>query len=114
MSKNENIIESFYAFMVYFMARIEKFPRNQRFLLGDRMQNILLDVLGDFISAYYSPKSEKKAILKGINIELEKLRYLTRLVYEKRYVNTTSYEHINQQLYHIGSQLGAWIKSLDR
>jgi transposase len=38
-------LERAYQFMLWLMPTIEKFPRSQKFLLGDRMQSASLDIL---------------------------------------------------------------------
>ena len=35
-----------YRFMLWLVPTVEKFPRSQKFLLGDRIQSTALDVLG--------------------------------------------------------------------
>jgi|GEM_PF-6251532 len=38
-------LEKAYQFMVWLMPTVEKFPRSQKFLLGDQMQSAALDIL---------------------------------------------------------------------
>lgn len=46
-------IEAHFQFLLWFIPAVEKFPRDQKFLLGDRMQNIAADVLEALIEATY-------------------------------------------------------------
>ncbi|MBI5637004.1 MAG: four helix bundle protein [Nitrospinae bacterium] len=77
MGEKEDALTKTYDLMLWLFPHIGKFPRDYRFILGDRMQNCLLDVCGQLIEARFS--KEKREILKTANIELEKLRYMVRL-----------------------------------
>src|ERR1700730_3748486 len=47
-------LEKAYQFMLWLMPTVEKFPRSQKFLLGDRMQGAALDILEGLVEATYS------------------------------------------------------------
>ena len=38
-------LEAMYRFILWLVPTVEKFPRSQKFLLGDRIQSTALDVL---------------------------------------------------------------------
>ena len=38
-------LESHYRFLLWLVPTVERFPRSQKFLLGDRIQGATLDVL---------------------------------------------------------------------
>jgi hypothetical protein len=44
-------LEKEYQFMLWLMPTVEKFPRSQKFLLGDRMQSAALDSLESLVEA---------------------------------------------------------------
>lgn len=47
-------LEKCYQFLLWLIPAVEKFPKSQKFLLGDRIQNLVLDVLENLIEATYS------------------------------------------------------------
>jgi hypothetical protein len=47
-------IEAHYQFLAWLLPTIEKFPRSQKFTLGDRIEIIALDVLEALIEATYT------------------------------------------------------------
>ena len=47
-------LEAMYRFMPWLIPAVEKFPRSQKFLLGDRIQATALDVLERLIEATYT------------------------------------------------------------
>lgn len=44
-------IEAMYQFMLWLVPTVEKFPRSQKFLIGDRIQSAALSVLESLIDA---------------------------------------------------------------
>ena len=102
------VITLLYDFIKWAIPHIAKFPRNQRYSLGDKIENKLLGLLDFLIEAQYS--KEKTAILKEANIEIEQLRYLFRLSNDLRLVNLKTYELSSKYLNEIGSQIGGWLK----
>ena len=75
-------LEAMYQFLLWLIPAVEKFPRSQKFLLGDRIQNAALDVLERLIEATYT--RQRDALLAQANTGIEKLRFLARLA---RHVN---------------------------
>lgn len=67
-------------FIKWFLPKIEKFPRNYKFLFGDRLVEIQLDLLENLIEAYF--QKEKLAHLRAANLGLEKLRHLLKICTE--------------------------------
>ena len=88
---------------------VEKFPRSQKFLLGDRIQSTALDVLERLIEATYT-KGLRPALLAA-NLGLEKLRFLFRLATELKYLDLRRYEHAARSVDEIGRLVGGWLKS---
>ena len=54
-------LEAMYQFLLWLIPAVEKFPRAQKFLLGDRIQNAALDVLERLIEATYTRQREPTA-----------------------------------------------------
>jgi len=51
-------LEALYRFLLWLVPTVEKFPRSQKFLLGDRIQVTALDVLERLIEATYDRRRE--------------------------------------------------------
>lgn len=103
------VVTKTYDLILWLLPKLAKFPRDQRFLLGDRIENTLLDCLELLIEATYS--KEKAGILKNVNLKLEKLRFLVRISKDMHYVNIQSYEFIAKGVDEIGRMVGGWLKS---
>jgi len=102
-------LEAHQRFLTWLIPTLEKFPRAQRFLLGDRIETSALDVLERLIEATYT--RERRSCLLAANLGLEKLRHLLRLAYELRYLDQRRYEHAARALDETGRLVGGWLKT---
>lgn len=109
---NDAIILKTYGFLIYIVPLLAKLPRDQKYLVGDRIQTKILDVLDTFVEAYYSPKVQKLPLLKSANIELEQLRYLIRMMHDLKLINHEKYGDISEKIDEIGKMCGGWLKSI--
>lgn len=96
-------------FILWLIPAVEKFPRSQKFLLGDRIQSTALDVLERLIEATYTRSRE--GLLAQANIGLEKLRFLFRIAGELRCLDLRRYEHAARSLDDVGKLVGGWVKA---
>ncbi|MBI3915625.1 MAG: diversity-generating retroelement protein Avd [Betaproteobacteria bacterium] len=101
-------LEAMHRFVLWLIPTVEKFPRSQKFLLGDRIQTTALDVLERLIEATYTRGRER--LLVEANVGIEKLRILFRIAHELRLVDARRYEHSARNLDEIGRLVGGWIK----
>ena len=90
------------------LPRVEKFPRNHRFTLGDRIVRAGLDVLELLVQAAY--RRDKGALLGTANVRLETLRHLVRLARELGPLPNKGYERVTALLSDLGKQIGGWRK----
>lgn len=102
-------LEKAYQFTLWLVPTVEKFPKSQRFLLGDRIQNTAIDVLEGLIEATYS--REVVGILTQVNLRLEKLRFFFRAAKDLQFVDLRRYEFAARAIDDIGRLVGGWIKA---
>src|SRR5208283_4120410 len=79
MAESDNILTKLQDLLVYLIPQLNKFPRDQKFVLGDRIETKLLDVQEDCLRAYYS--RDKRGHLLEANLQLEVTRHLVRLAF---------------------------------
>lgn len=101
-----------YQFLLYMLPLLAKLPRDQKFLIADRFETKVLDLLDLYLKAYYSSKDKKPSMLRDANISLEQLRYLTRLLHDMRFINHEKYGVVSGHIDEIGKMTGGWLKSL--
>lgn len=97
--------------LLYAIPIIGKFPRDQKFVLGDRIELKLLDVQEDLIAAYYG-REHRRERLRRANVRVETVRTLVRLAYNLRLFNAKRYEIFSRKLDEVGRMIGGWEKSL--
>jgi len=106
------IVEKHYEFCVWLIEKVGKFPKDQRFLLGDRIERHALDILEMLIEASLTPSRNGKVdVLSGANVRLEHLRYMMRLAKDGKYINIKSFHFACERMGEIGRMIGGWIKS---
>lgn len=102
-------MEAHYRFLLWLVPTVEKFPKTQKFLLGDRIQTTALDILENLIDATYSRRRQQH--LLAANLALEKLRFLFRLATDLRYLDLRKYEFAARSLDETGRLVGGWLKT---
>ena len=103
-------LERLLLYITWLVPVLEQFPRSQRFLLGDRMQGLALDLMEVLIEAQY--RKAPRAELQHANLLLEKQRLLWRVAYNLRHADVRRYEHAAREINEIGRRVGAWLKKL--
>lgn len=112
MQNTPQIITKVYDFLMYLIPQTSKFPRSQRYLLGERLEATSCDVLEILLEACYA--QNKLVLLQQANIKLEKIRYFNRLCKDLQLTNLHKYEIISNMVNEVGVQLGGWIKQQKR
>ena len=102
------VITRTYDFLLWLIPTTGRFPRNQRYLLGERLENLMLDILACLIEARYT--KEKAGLLRSCNLKLEQFRYLLRLSKDLKLVDMRRYEFAAGRVDEIGRQAGGWLK----
>jgi four helix bundle protein len=106
------VYQKHYDLMLYAFPIINRFPKNQRFVLGQQMQNCMLDIAQLIVQA--NAEHNKGRTLWQIDNELEKLRLLTRLAKDLNIMAVKQYGLMGERISEIGRLLGGWIKSQGR
>lgn len=88
---------------------LDKFPRNRRFTLGERLEGGLLSVLSDLVEASYSRRNA--SLLASANRQLAVVRHIWRLGFELNTVNRRQYQHGARLMVDLGRQIGGWHKA---
>jgi hypothetical protein len=98
-------------FLEWLLPTTAKFPRKIRHTFAERIENLGLDVAEELQEARFS--SDKRRLLRAINLKLDKMRLLLRLSHKLQYLPHNGYEHSARSINEVGRMLGAWIKQQD-
>jgi hypothetical protein len=93
------VVQKNYEFLKYLIPVLSKFPRDQKYLLADKIELLFLDVLDNLLTAYYAkPGLQKIETLAKTNLLLEKSRFLIRLSYDLKYISPKAYENCAKRI----------------
>lgn len=109
MSTEVKILPKLYDLMAWFSGKFSKYPRKYKYIIGERIFNLMLDILEKIIEAKYG--RSKTHFLKVVNLDLEKLRFLVRLSKDTDCISNKSYEFMSKEIDEIGKMTGGWIKN---
>ncbi len=93
------------------LDRTADIPKNARFTFGQRMDNLSLDALSATVRALRSPAgSARQTALRELDLLLEQLRVLWRLVAQRRWISQQQLLHVQGRLEEAGRMVGGWMK----
>lgn len=87
------------------------FPKKDRYSLGQRCENSLLDFLELIALAGGLSKQEKVPVLQKASIKLDLTKVLIRLCKDLKILDNKKYLELESSLQEIGKMLGGWIRS---
>ncbi|MFA6193469.1 MAG: diversity-generating retroelement protein Avd [Parcubacteria group bacterium] len=109
---NPPIIYKTYKFYLLLYSYTQIFPKKDRFALGQKCENLTLDLLESLFVANSKKDDEKLPYLYDIDIRLKILQTFIRIINDARAVEAKDYLIMSSALEELGRMLGGWIKSL--
>ena len=114
--KDSPIFSKTYDLVAWLIPITVKFPRQQRFVLAEtlqqeaiRFQALLIEAAHPSTTAQGHPAHDT---LRSADAELDKLRTHLRLCLDLKLLSPGQYEHVARILTEIGRLLGGWMKSV--
>jgi len=99
-------------FVVYEITHrlIFKFPKHERYSLGEKIENSILEAIEILILANQASKYEKEKILLKANSKIELLKILFRISLNCQILDGKEYLEMENKLQEIGRMNQGWIK----
>lgn len=99
-------------FVVYEITHklILKFPKHERYTLGEKIENSILESIETLILANQTSKYEKEKILLKANSKIELLKILFRISLNCEILAGREYLEMENKLQEIGKMTQGWIK----
>ena len=107
-SEELSVITKTYDLVLWFVPIIGRFPRAHRFVLGERMERNLYDLLETLLRAKY--QGSRQGLLADANMILEILRFQCRMAKDLDLMNAKRYGHVSGLIEEIGCEVGGWLK----
>jgi four helix bundle protein len=102
------IFDKSYQLSVEIFRETMKFPKSQRYIIAQRLQNASLGFIEEITLGFTS--IDKLSALNRASDYLEKLRILTRVTLDLNFWSFKSYQKISVMINEVGKMLGGWIK----
>lgn len=87
-------------------------PKQDRYTLWQKCDNLLLDVLEGIMVAGQTSKLVKLPVLETASTRLNLLRVFIRLLNDVKAIDNKQYIALQTKVDEIGRMLGGWIKSM--
>ncbi len=110
MAEEMVIFTRTYDFISWLLPLTESFPRSQRFVVTQRLQNAALDFQELLIEANAERGAHRMEKLKSADAELRKVRLYLRLGQKWDWIKEGQYRHASAMVAEIGKLLGGWKK----
>lgn len=99
-----------YDLLSWLLPRCEAFPKAQRFVVTQRLQNAVLDFHEALYAANAHAGADRLALLADADMQLGKLRVYVRLAHQWHWLTVGQFEHVSRMVAEVGKLLGGWIK----
>ena len=106
------VITKAYDLILWSCNHTGKFPRNHRFVLGERIERNLYDLLEILIRAKYT--KQRQELLEQANLVLEILRFQMRLAKDLQCLEVQSYGFAAKAIDEIGKLVGGWLRIVSK
>lgn len=95
--------------MLWLFEKVNTFPKKQRFVLGQQIENSSLSAYRLVIEANNSSSpQESLRKLEQLNVELEVLRGLLRVAFEMKFITAKSLGFVIMKIDEVGKMRGSW------
>jgi hypothetical protein len=101
-----------YDLIAYLLQVTQSFPKSQRFVLAQRIQDTVFDFQDLLILARKVSPRERADVLRRADAKLEMLRTCLRLAMECKFLPFGQYEHVSKMIVEVGKLLGDWRQKL--
>lgn len=104
------LFQKIYDLALWLHPILIKFPKNQKFVLAERIENCLLEILEDIVRIN-SQKSKSQFLNDELNVKADKLRILVRMAKDLKFMSIKSYGVFSEKITEVGKLLGGWQKA---
>jgi four helix bundle protein len=99
-----------YDLLTWLLPQCERFPKSQRFVVTQRLQDAALTFQETIFEANARRGAERLEHLQAADAHLNKLRLYLRLSRQWDWLSSGQYEHASRMVANVGKLLGGWVK----
>lgn len=90
----------------------KKFPKGDKYSLGERLKNVILEILELLMEAESAKRDWKEQALEKVNRKLGIAKLLIRLSNDIHILDDKKYLALIEKLMEIGRMIGGWMKAV--
>ncbi len=109
MLEDLKLFHKTYEFLKWLHVLLNKFPKAEKYMLAQRIDNTALNVLEGIIQS--NNEFDKTKSLEKTIVELDKLRIFYRMAKDLKFMSIDQYEYGSKAIDEIGKMLGGWYKN---
>ncbi len=95
-----------------FHVCLKLFPKEEKYILGEKIKLVILDTLELVLSAAFKIKTEKLELIWKASDKNNLLKQLIRISFEIKCIDIKKYLLLEEKVLETGKMLGGWIKSI--
>ena len=99
-----------YDMLAWLLAQCERFPKSQRLVVTQRLQNAALDFQEAIFNANTRKGGQRLVHLQAADANLNMLRLYLRLAHQFTWFTCGQYKNVSGMVAQIGKLLRGWIK----
>ena len=96
----------------YWLGLYRQFPKPERFGIGEKIDNLFLEVLELTHQIRYAPLAYKLPFLEKAILRIDRLKFFAEIAWENKLIKTKNYSELLEKLEEIGRELGGWKKGI--
>ena len=112
MSEEMVIFTRTYDFVSWLIPMTMDFPRSQRFIITERLQDCVLNFQELVVEANAQRGQKRAEKLRAADAELLKARLYLRLCQKWQWMTSGQYRHASGMVAELGRLLGGWMKTV--
>ncbi len=103
-------LAKWYDYVKWVLDRVDGFPKNQRFVLGTRLADAVLEVMEVLAEATYARGPAKAQLLAKANRRIESVRWLVRVCKDRNLLSAAQFAFSARAVEESGRMVGGWLK----
>lgn len=105
------LFQTAYKLYLAWYVRCQLIPKKDRFAIGQKTENLLLELMMLIVTAYHTKSSAlKRETLFKANSTMECLKIIMRLAKDVKALDQRWYIEYERKLQEMGKMLGGWIR----
>jgi hypothetical protein len=105
------LFQKVYDLVLWLHPILNRFPKSQKFVLAQRIENCSLEILEKIVKIN-SSKTKSAFLMENLNVDIDRLRILVRLSKDLRFINIKTYGIFCEKVTEIGKLFGGWQKKV--